>query len=195
MSQPSFARGAGVAGPASRSVTLAAGVAPALAIVLATALMVALPGCASMGSRASSQAADEAAITEFNKRYLGAINAGDIATLSSLTTEGHIMIAPGRPPTVGKKANDEANGRAFQMFNIVETWTPIETVISGDLAYQRGTFTVDATPKAGGNTSHSTGTFLRIYRKQASGEWRMVRDMFNSDQPSRSPALAAPSSN
>lgn len=150
--------------------------------VLAIAALVvsALAGCASMG--AGSHAADEAAITEFNKRYLGAINAGDIATLSSLTTDGHIMIAPGRPPTVGKKANDEANGRAFQMFDIVETWTPIETVISGDLAYQRGTFTVDATPKAGGNTSHSKGTFLRIYRKQPTGEWRMVRDMFNSEK-------------
>jgi ketosteroid isomerase-like protein len=71
------------------------------------------------------------------------------------------------------------------MFRIEETWTPIETVISGDLAYQRGTFTVNATPKAGGNASHSTGTFLRIYRKQPNGEWRMVRDMFNSDQPAR----------
>ncbi len=70
----------------------------------------------------------------------------------------------------------------------------METVISGDLAYQRGTFTVDATPKAGGNTSHSTGTFLRIYRKQPNGEWRMVRDMFNTDQPSR-PLGAAPAPN
>jgi ketosteroid isomerase-like protein len=145
--------------------------------------MLALVGCATTSK--SSQAADEAAITAFNARYLGAINAGDIATLSSLTTEGHMMIAPGRPPIVGKKANDEANGRAFQSFNIVETWNPLETVISGDLAYQRGTYTVNATPKAGGNTSHSTGNFLRIYRKQANGEWRMVRDMFNSDQPSK----------
>jgi ketosteroid isomerase-like protein len=144
-----------------------------------------LAGCASTSPRATSPAADDAAIADFNKRYLGAINAGDIATLSGLTTEDHIMIAPGRPPTVGKKANDEANGRAFQMFRVEETWTPIETVISGDLAYQRGTFTVNATPKAGGNASHSTGTFLRIYRKQPSGEWRMVRDMFNSDQPTR----------
>jgi len=145
-----------------------------------------LIGCASTGTT-GSHAADEAAITELNRRYLGAINDGDIATLSSLTTEGHIMIAPGRPPTVGKQANDAANGRAFQMFNIKETWTPIETVISGDLAYQRGTFTVDATPKAGGNPTHSTGTFLRIYRKQPDGAWRMVRDMFNSDQPPKGP--------
>ena len=128
-------------------------------------------------------AQDLAAIAEFNRRYLGAINDEDIATLSSLTTEDHIMIASGRPPTVGKAANDAANGRVFQQFNIDETWTPIETVVSGDLAYQRGTFTVAATPKAGGNTTNTSGNFLRIYRRQPNGEWRMTRDMFNSEQP------------
>ena len=154
-------------------------------IGVALAVAGALAGCATGGTSASSQAADEAAITAFNARYLGAINDGDIATLSSLTTDGHIMISPNRTPIVGKQANDEANGRAFKMFDIDETWTPVETVIRGDLAYQRGTFTVAATPKAGGNTTKSTGTFLRIYRKQPDGQWRMVRDMFNSDQPPR----------
>jgi ketosteroid isomerase-like protein len=150
----------------------------------AIAVAACLAGCVTV----RSQGADEAAIAEFNARYLKAINDGDIATLSSLTTEGHIMLAPNRPPTVGKKANDEANGRAFQMFDIDETWTPLETVISGDLAYQRGTFTVAATPKAGGNTTRTSGSFLRIYQRQADGSWRMVRDMFNSDQPPRAAA-------
>ena len=52
--------------------------------------------------------------------------------------------------------------------------------MSGDLAYQRGTFTVAATPRAGGNTTKTSGNFLRIYKRMPSGEWRMVRDMFNS---------------
>ena len=159
-------------------------------VLAVAAIALSLAGCATVHGT-SSQSADEAAIAEFNSRYLGAINAGDIETLSSLTTEGHIMIAPGRPPTVGKKANDEANGRAFQMFRIEETWAPVETVVSGDLAYQRGTYIVNATPKAGGSTSHSTGNFMRIYRKLPDGQWRMVRDMFNSDQPPRAPAFPA----
>jgi ketosteroid isomerase-like protein len=127
--------------------------------------------------------ADLAAIAEFNRRYLRAINDEDIATLSSLTTEDHIMIAPGRPPIVGKAANDAANARVFTQFDIDETWTPVETVVSGDWAYQRGTFTVAATPKAGGNTTRTAGHFLRIYRRQPDGAWRMIRDMFNSEQP------------
>jgi ketosteroid isomerase-like protein len=134
-------------------------------------------------SAQSTLAADLAAIAEFNRRYLQAINDEDIATLSSLTTEDHIMIASGRPPLVGKAANDAANARVFKQFDIVETWTPVETVVDGNLAYQRGTFTVAATPRAGGNTTNTRGNFLRIYRRLPDVGWRMVRDMFNSEQP------------
>jgi ketosteroid isomerase-like protein len=143
----------------------------------------ALAACSTTRTQPTSAATDLAAITAFNARYLKAINDGDIATLSSLTDEDHIMVAPNRPPVVGKTANDAANGRAFQQFNIDETWTPLETVVDGNLAYQRGTFTVAASPKAGGAGRTTHGSFLRIYRRQPDGSWRMSRDMFSSDQP------------
>jgi ketosteroid isomerase-like protein len=162
------------------------------ALAAALAIAASLTACETPRVKRPSAAQDAAAITEFNKRYLGAINAGDSATLASLTLPEHIMIAPGRPPLVGKEANDAANARVAQTFKIEETWTPIETFISGDLAYQRGTFTVAATPKAGGTTRNTRGTFLRIYKRQPNGEWRMVRDMFNSDQPLRAPASPGP---
>ena len=127
-----------------------------------------------------SQAQDEAAIAEFNRRYLQAINEGDIDSLTELTTDGHMLIASGGEPMVGKQALVDAMSGAFQAFEFDESWTPEETVVSGDLAYQRGTFIVVATPKAGGDSSRSTGNFLRIYRRQADGSWIMVRDMFNS---------------
>jgi len=128
-----------------------AGVAVAAALI-ATA---SLAGCATQPKKPST-ATDEAAIAEFNQRYLKAINDGDSATLASLTLPEHIMIAPGRPPLVGKEANDAANARAAQMFKIEEHWTPLETVISGDLAYQRGTFTVAASPKAGADSTSAS---------------------------------------
>jgi ketosteroid isomerase-like protein len=150
--------------------------------LIAVALLTTLSACTATRTHAPSLAQDQAAIAEFNRRYLKSINDGDIATLSSLTTEGHIMIPPSRPPIVGKAANDTLNGRVFQEFKIDESWAPVETVVSGDWAYQRGTFAVAATPKAGGTTRTTTGNFLRIYQRQSDGSWRMIRDMFNSDQ-------------
>jgi ketosteroid isomerase-like protein len=147
------------------------------------AMAVALAACSTTSTRTPDTAADLAAITAFNARYLKSINDGDIATLSSLTDDDHMMITAGRPPISGKAANDAANGRMFEQFKIDETWTPLETVIDRNLAYQRGTWTVAATPKAGGPTRHSTGKFVRIYQRQKDGSWRMTRDVLLSDPP------------
>ena len=142
-----------------------------------------LAACSTTQPRAPDVAAELGAITSFNARYLKAINDGDIAALSGLTNDDHMMISPNRPPVTGKAANDAANGRAFQGSKFDETWMPVETVIEGNLAYQRGTFTVVAHPKAGGASRTTHGNFLRIYRRQPDGSWWMTRDMFSSDQP------------
>jgi len=125
--------------------------------------------------------ADLAAIEDFNRRYVQAINDGDIETLAELTTDDHIMLAPNRPPLAGKAALVEAMTRAFEQTEIDESWTPLETVIDGDLAYQRGTYVVRARPKGSDPEMRATtGSFLRIYRRQPDGEWRMTRDVFNT---------------
>jgi ketosteroid isomerase-like protein len=155
----------------------------AASAVAALAAAAALASCGESASRQPTYEQDLAAITAFNARYLGSINDEDIETLASLTTEGHVMLMPGRAPLVGKAANDEANGRAFEQFTFDETWEPVETVISGDLAFQRGTYATTATPRAGGDARTISGNFLRIYQRQSNGEWRMTRDTFNSVNP------------
>jgi ketosteroid isomerase-like protein len=156
--------------------------------VLCCALVVA--ACGKMAQ--PSTAEDLAAIADFNRRYVQAINDGDIATLSSLTTAEHILLSPNAPPRIGKEANDAANARAAERFDIDESWAPEETVIDGNLAYQRGTYVVEAMPKAGGDKRRVTGNFLRIYRRQPDGSWRMTRDMFNNDRPPEAAPSAAP---
>jgi len=145
------------------------------------ALVAALAACGDSAPKRPTLEEDLAAISAFNQRYLGSINDEDIATLSALTTENHVMIAPNRPPIVGKAANDAVNGRAFDQFMFDETWSPVETVVSGDLGFQRGSYTTTATPRAGGDARTIKGTFLRIYQRQRDGAWRMTRDTFNSE--------------
>ena len=154
-----------------------------IAAVAVFGLIGSLAACGGSTAQRPSLEEDLAAITAFNKRYLGAINEEDIKTLGALTTDGHVMIAPGRPPIVGKAANDAMNGRAFEQFEFDESWSPVETVVSGDLAFQRGSYVSSAKPRAGGETRTIQGSFLRIYQRQANGEWRMTRDTFNSEPP------------
>ena len=150
------------------------------ALLLLAATSASLAACS--GASQPPLEEDLAAITEFNRQYLKAINEEDIAALSALTTEGHIMLAPNRTPIVGKAANDEINGSAFERFDFDETWTPVETFVSGDWAHQRGTFTTSARPKSGEGAARTiSGSFMRIYQRQPDGQWRMIRDMFNSD--------------
>ena len=136
---------------------------------------------ASPSRAAASVEADLAAIAEFNRRYVQAINDGDIDALAALTTEGHMMLMPNRPPLVGKDANIEAMAGVFEQGDIDEAWMPEETVVAGDWAYQRGTFTVGFRPTGDeGEARNTVGSFLRIYSRQPDGEWRMIRDMFNT---------------
>ena len=153
--------------------------------LLALVIAATLSGCQRAAPPKPSFAEDLAAITAFNAKYLGSINAEDIKTLSALTDDDHVILIPNRMPIVGKPANDAANGSAFERFDFDESWTPEETVIDGDLGYQRGTFTTSSTPKAGGDKRVVSGAFLRIYRRQPDGQWRMTRDMFNSDGAER----------
>jgi hypothetical protein len=69
------------------------------AVVVAAALAVA--GCSTTSTRTNDTSGDLAAITAFNARYLKSINDGDIATLSSLTDEGHIMMSANGAPVTG----------------------------------------------------------------------------------------------
>lgn len=160
------------------------GAAQRTAIIATLLAAVALPARGQDAAAAPSLEADLAAIADFNRRYLQAINDGDIDALAALTTDDHLMLSPNRPPLAGKQALVDAMTSAFERTEIDETWTPIETVVDGDLAYQRGTYTVGARPKGSDAEMRTTsGSFLRIYRRQPNGEWRMTRDVFNTYAP------------
>ena len=94
------------------------------------------------------------------------------------------MLPPNSEPVVGKAANDATERRrvssATSSARRGRPSRPSSTAIS---RFQRGTFTVIATPKGDGDRVEVNGNFMRIYQRQANGEWRMTRDMFNSSTP------------
>jgi len=54
---------------------------------------------------------------------------------------------------------------------------------SGDVAYVHGTYEMDVTPPGMTVAMHDKGKYLEVWKKQADGSWKVVRDIFNSDMP------------
>ena len=57
--------------------------------------------------------------------------------------------------------------------------------VHGDLGLTRCTYTLKATPKAGGETINAMpdGKALTLYGRQSDGSWKIVYDCFNSNVP------------
>ena len=127
---------------------------------------------------------DLAAIEAVNRTIVRALNEGDLELLNSTLADDHVMMIPNRPEIVGKAAVEAANRNLVDSWNNVEIWTPVETVVSGDWAWQRGAYDITLTPKREGvQPIRSVGKYLHIYRRDPDGAWRMVRDIFNSNAP------------
>lgn len=63
---------------------------------------------------------------------------------------------------------------------------PRESRISGDLAFEAGTYTLDMKPKTGPPMTDK-GKYIVIMRKEG-GDWKISNDIFNSDLPPAPPA-------
>ena len=60
---------------------------------------------------------------------------------------------------------------------------PKEIVIMGDYAYSMGVYKQILTPKAGGASTTFDGKFLTLLHKDSSGNWKILRDCYNSNTP------------
>jgi uncharacterized protein (TIGR02246 family) len=142
------------------------------------ALVSILSGCTSLSAPSGdSNAAGVAAINAYNAQLLKALNGGDPETMNSLMADDYVMFLPGRPPVKGIEQIRASNRSFLAQWHDEEVWTPDETVVSGNWGYQRGTFTLVLTPKAGGAARRSAGTYLHIYERKKDGNWRLTRAM------------------
>jgi ketosteroid isomerase-like protein len=54
---------------------------------------------------------------------------------------------------------------------------------SGELAYDSGAYDETLVPAAGGKTIYSKGNYIFIYRRRASGPWKIVEQTFTELEP------------
>jgi len=109
---------------------------------------------------------------------------GDVA----LFTEDAISMPPNQAAVQGKAAILAWEESFPPISNFQEQSVELEG--QGDLAYDRGTYSMTVTPP-GAAPIEDRGKYLFILRKQADGSWKFLRVMYNSDLPLPAPEKPA----
>jgi len=159
----------------------------AVAVVLASACRPApregLPAGAD-AALAPLSAADQAAIRATDTAFATAAGAGDVTRLAAMYLADASLMPPNAAAIQGRDGIQKFWGAFLDPYRLNITVTAEEIEGHGDLAYARGRYTLDLTPKAQGAAPvHDEGKFLEILRRQPDGTWRYAVDMYSSDLP------------
>ena len=129
---------------------------------------------------ADTRDADEAAIRSASAAWSAAAQAHDAQKAVSYFADDAVQL-PDRGPAVKGRDNFlkgwtemlamPGPGLSFQT-------TAVEVARSGDLAYEYGTYTFASADKKG-KISEEKGKYVFVWKKQPSGEWKVVLDMDN----------------
>jgi uncharacterized protein (TIGR02246 family) len=142
------------------------------------------------GAATEDTAADEAAIRAGDSAWFTHYNAGHVDSVAALYADDAVLNIPGMPPARGPGSIREAlakdiAGASEGGFTLTQGPTP-EIGVSGDLAYTWNTFKV--TDKSGATVD--VGKYVTVAARKT-GEWRIVRDIWNSDNPPAPPQKPA----
>jgi len=122
---------------------------------------------------------DRAAIATVRDQWVAAVAARDVDAIRSLLTDDYEVWAHGTPPMRGADAA-AAMGAALGKFEIAQSFDPIETVVSGDWAFERGIERMVVTSRDGSAPARDVSQrALLILHRGADGRWRYARGMTN----------------
>jgi ketosteroid isomerase-like protein len=132
--------------------------------------------------------ADRTAIRQVGETDMKMMNAKDWMGDLALYTEDAIELPPNQAAVQGKAAI-QSWMEGFPPFSNFQVQS-LEIGGQGDLAYDRGTYSMTMTPP-GAAPIEDRGKYLTICRKQADGSWKIARLIYNSDLPLPAPEKPA----
>jgi uncharacterized protein (TIGR02246 family) len=140
------------------------------------------PDAAEKASAPADNVADvKKAIEDANAKFLDALAKGDAASAAGNYADDAILMMPNEAAMSGHQAIVDGFTK-FVKDATISNGKPLtsDVQVSGDLAVETGTFEWTITPK-GGKPMTDKGKYLTVWKKQADGNWKIIRDMNNSD--------------
>jgi ketosteroid isomerase-like protein len=127
---------------------------------------------------------DVRAIQALNQHDVDAVLTSDMRAIASQWTDDFVGLSS-RATVRGKAANVAIIERSAEQMKALETVDYTvefeEIIVSGDYAYEWGTYRGSVRPRAGGEATPYQGKLLRILQRQPDGSWKMHRTMMTND--------------
>ena len=110
---------------------------------------------------------------------------GKLKSRRTLADDGRLFGTGNRPPLIGKaaaaasfKSGESGNGTKSSL-----SWVPEFADVSADgtVGFTDGRWSFDGAPDAKRRRFHATGHYLTVWRKDASGNWKVAADMGTTD--------------
>jgi uncharacterized protein (TIGR02246 family) len=140
-------------------------------------------GCG--GSHRVNLPDEEAAIRRTDADWLAAAASHDLNRVLPFWADDATILAPGRPPIVGKEPIRKYVTESFATPGFSITWKTerVEVSQSGDLAYSTGTERISFNGPDGKSLTEE-GRGVTIWKKQTDGSWRCVLDVMSPAEAS-----------
>jgi uncharacterized protein (TIGR02246 family) len=160
------------------------------ALMLATMFSAAAAGCKSAPELAGTSAgagplasSEVAAIHRADSAFAAAANAGDAAAVAAVYLEDAHLLPPNAEPVQGRQDIQKFWDGLLGAYRVKISMGSDAVEGRGDLAYTRGHYTLEATPRAKGQPFREEGKFVEVLRRQPDGSWGYAVDMYSPNQP------------
>jgi len=156
-------------------------------ITLALALLLLASACTQQPKPAAAppdtRPADEKAIRALVADWATAAAAKDLEKTLSFYADDASMFPTNAPIASTKEARRQvwAAFMATPGYALAFGTTKVEAAKSSDLAYDTGTYSLTLNDKKGKPVT-TKGKYVVVWKKDASGAWKVAADIFNADQ-------------
>jgi uncharacterized protein (TIGR02246 family) len=124
------------------------------------------------------------ALDRLREAHVAALNAGDTDAWVACFARDGVQMPPNYPANIGVDAIRGWSGWMLAAFRAEFSLSPEEVQPAGaDWAFERGSYAITLTPKAGGEAILDEGKYITLYHRKTDGAWLMARDIWNSNNP------------
>lgn len=156
-------------------------------VMILTAVLVWCGGCGSRGKSGgvSGSAADQALLKQATADWDRLFNTGQAEALAGLYSPDLVSMPYETPSVRGRDAQQKSFEEFFsENENARHETTVEEMLVANDWAIERGRYKMMYTPKKTGTQVVETGRHV-MCRKKIDGRWRIVWEIWNTDQPTK----------